>query len=55
VDPAPLSLDELARRLRAGDPPVVGRARQGWLLLDPRTLDDAEAGAAASGVIAALR
>jgi L-seryl-tRNA(Ser) seleniumtransferase len=55
VDPAPLSLDELARRLRASDPPVVGRARQGWLLLDPRTLDDAEAGAAASGVIAALR
>ncbi|HEY1597003.1 MAG TPA: L-seryl-tRNA(Sec) selenium transferase [Thermoleophilaceae bacterium] len=55
IDPAPLSLDELARRLRAGDPPVVGRARQGWLLLDPRTLDDAEAEAAASGVIAVLR
>jgi L-seryl-tRNA(Ser) seleniumtransferase len=55
VDPAPVSLDELARRLRAADPPVIGRARQGWLLLDPRTLDDAEAGAAASGVIAALR
>jgi len=55
VDPAPLSLDELARRLRGGDPPVVGRARQGWLLLDPRTLADAEAEAAASGVIAALR
>jgi L-seryl-tRNA(Ser) seleniumtransferase len=55
VDPAPLSLDELARRLRAGEPPVIGRARQGWLLLDPRTLDDAEAEAAASGVIAAVR
>ena len=55
VDPAPLSLDELSRRLRAGEPPVVGRARQGWLLLDPRTLDDAEAEAAASGVITALR
>ncbi len=55
VDPARLSLDELARRLRGGDPPVIGRARQGWLLLDPRTLDDAEAAAAVSGVIAALR
>ncbi len=55
VDPAPLGVDELARRLRLGDPPVVGRARQGWLLLDPRTLDDAEAEAVASGVIAALR
>jgi L-seryl-tRNA(Ser) seleniumtransferase len=55
VDPAPLSLDELAGRLRAGEPPVVGRARQGWLLLDPRTLDDGDARAAAGGVIAALR
>ncbi|HET8673499.1 MAG TPA: L-seryl-tRNA(Sec) selenium transferase, partial [Thermoleophilaceae bacterium] len=55
LDPAPLGLDELARRLRLGNPPVVGRARQGWLLLDPRTLDGAEAEAAASGVIAALR
>jgi L-seryl-tRNA(Ser) seleniumtransferase len=55
IDPAPLSLDELARGLRAGDPPVVGRARQGWLVLDPRTLDDAEAEAAASGVVAVLR
>ena len=55
VDPGPLSIEELGRRLRAGDPPVVGRAREGWLLLDPRTLDDDEARAAAAGVIAALR
>jgi L-seryl-tRNA(Ser) seleniumtransferase len=55
IDPAPLSLDELMRRLRAADPPLIGRARQGWLLLDPRTLDDAEAEAAASGVITVLR
>ena len=38
LDPAPLSLDELAGRLRRGDPAVVGRARDGWLLLDPRTI-----------------
>jgi L-seryl-tRNA(Ser) seleniumtransferase len=55
VDPAPLGLDELARRLRAADPPLIGRARQGWLVLDPRTLDDDEARAAVSGVITALR
>jgi L-seryl-tRNA(Ser) seleniumtransferase len=55
VDPGEIGLDELARRLRAGDPPVVGRAREGWLLLDPRTLDDAEAEAAARAVAAALR
>src|SRR5262249_34670013 len=55
VDPAPLSLDDLAQKLRAGEPPVIGRARQGWLLLDPPTLDDGEAAAVASGVIEALR
>ena len=55
VDPAPLSLDELARRLRAGDPPVIGRARDGWLILDPRTLDGASAEAAVGSVLAATR
>jgi L-seryl-tRNA(Ser) seleniumtransferase len=55
VDPGRLGLDELARRLRAADPPVVGRAREGWLLLDPRTLDDGEAEQAARAVAAALR
>jgi hypothetical protein len=33
---------------------VIGRAREGWLLLDPRTLDDAEADAAAIAVERAL-
>jgi L-seryl-tRNA(Ser) seleniumtransferase len=50
IDPAPLGLDELAARLRAGEPPVVGRAREGWLLLDPRTLTDEEAELAARRV-----
>jgi L-seryl-tRNA(Ser) seleniumtransferase len=54
VDPGELRLDELARRLRAGDPPVVGRAREGRLLLDPRTLDDDEAAAVARAVVVAL-
>jgi L-seryl-tRNA(Ser) seleniumtransferase len=53
VDPGALGLDELARRLRAADPPVIARAREGWLLLDPRTLDDAEAGDAAAAVVGA--
>jgi L-seryl-tRNA(Ser) seleniumtransferase len=54
VDPGGLSLEELARRLRAGEPPLVCRAREGWLLLDPRTLDDAEAELAARAVAHAL-
>jgi L-seryl-tRNA(Ser) seleniumtransferase len=55
VDPAPLALDELARRLRGADPPVVGRAREGWLLLDPRTLDDEGTGLAADAVVDVFR
>jgi len=54
VDPAPLALDELARRLRAGDPPVIARAQRGRLLLDPRTLDDVAARAVATRVADAL-
>jgi L-seryl-tRNA(Ser) seleniumtransferase len=54
VDPGEVGLDELAARLRMGEPPVVGRAREGWLLLDPRTLDDEQAERAARAVVAAL-
>jgi L-seryl-tRNA(Ser) seleniumtransferase len=54
VDPGRVGLDELARRLRVADPPVVGRAREGWLLLDPRTLEDEDAPGAARAVVAAL-
>ncbi|HEX8123237.1 MAG TPA: L-seryl-tRNA(Sec) selenium transferase [Solirubrobacteraceae bacterium] len=34
--------DDLAARLRAADPPVLGRIADGRLLLDPRTLADDE-------------
>jgi L-seryl-tRNA(Ser) seleniumtransferase len=54
VDPGATGLDELARRLRAADPPLVARARDGLLLLDPRTLTDAEARTAAERVVASL-
>jgi L-seryl-tRNA(Ser) seleniumtransferase len=32
------SPDELAHRLRAGDPPVIGRIEDDLFLLDPRTV-----------------
>ena len=54
VDPGSVALDELARRLRAAEPPVIARARAGWLLLDPRTLGDDDARTAARAVIGAL-
>jgi L-seryl-tRNA(Ser) seleniumtransferase len=34
---------EWAAPLRLGDPPIVGRVREGKLMLDPRTLTDGEA------------
>ena len=46
--------DELAARLRAGDPPVVGRIEDGRLLLDPRTLAEDDIDVVAGAVRAAL-
>ncbi len=48
------SPDALAARLRAGEPPVVGRIEAGRLLLDPRTLTGDELDAAGRAVAAAL-
>jgi L-seryl-tRNA(Ser) seleniumtransferase len=45
--------EELAAALRSGDPPVVGVVRDGRLLLDCRTLTDAEADEVAAAVAAA--
>ncbi|HDQ41022.1 MAG TPA: L-seryl-tRNA(Sec) selenium transferase [Desulfonatronum sp.] len=42
-----LTVDELKVRLLQIDPPLIGRIEQDYFCLDPRTLDDAEHGAAA--------
>jgi L-seryl-tRNA(Ser) seleniumtransferase len=58
VEPPAAGVDALAERLRAGDPPVIGRIADGRLLLDPRTLtaDEARlAGEAVAGALAAAR
>ncbi len=55
LDGGPAGAAGLARALRAGDPPVVGRIHAGELLLDPRTLADEEIEAAAAAVHAARR
>jgi L-seryl-tRNA(Ser) seleniumtransferase len=44
------SPEALAVRLRANDPPIVGRIQDGRLLLDPRTLADDEIALVASAV-----
>jgi len=53
IAPGPIGADALAGALRAGDPPLIGRIQDGTLLLDPRTLTDAEAELAAAAVRAA--
>jgi len=45
--------DRRSARLRAGDPPVVGRVRDGRLLLDLRTVPDDALDALVSAVVAA--
>ncbi|HET9124820.1 MAG TPA: L-seryl-tRNA(Sec) selenium transferase [Solirubrobacteraceae bacterium] len=47
--------ERLARLLRTGEPPVVGRIAGGRVLLDPRTMRDDEVEAAAHAVRAARR
>jgi L-seryl-tRNA(Ser) seleniumtransferase len=54
VDPDPLGADELTARLRAAAPPVIARIAGGRVILDPRTMSDAEAELAGDAVRAAL-
>jgi L-seryl-tRNA(Ser) seleniumtransferase len=50
VDPGEDGADVLLDRLREVDPPVVARIVRGRVVLDPRTMSDAEAGEAAAAV-----
>ncbi|HEX9705543.1 MAG TPA: L-seryl-tRNA(Sec) selenium transferase [Gemmatimonadales bacterium] len=50
-----LTADGLSARLRAGDPPVIARIQDDHVVLDPRTITDAEVPAAGRTVIAAVR
>jgi L-seryl-tRNA(Ser) seleniumtransferase len=54
VDAAELGAEQLARRLEAGEPPVVTRIHDGRVVLDPRTITDEEAETAAEAVRRAL-
>ena len=54
IRPKHLSVDELARRLRTGEPPVVGRIADDQLLIDPRTLLAGDQDRVAAALPAAL-
>jgi len=63
VDPSPLGVDELARRLRgarglhagSAGTPVIARIERERLVLDPRTMTDGDAEVAETEIVAALR
>jgi len=52
--PSAVSVDELGRRLRRGDPPIIGRIEEGALILDMLTVADDEIAALAAGIKRAI-
>jgi L-seryl-tRNA(Ser) seleniumtransferase len=54
VDPGAQGADALAARLREADPPVIARIERGRVILDPRTMSDAEAESGGEAVAAVL-
>ena len=42
IEPNPLGADALAAELRSGEPPVIARISDGRILLDPRTIEEAD-------------
>jgi len=54
VAPRAMTVDDLARRLRLGEPPVFARIQNGRLLLDPRTLQDGEEAVLVDAVVRVL-
>jgi L-seryl-tRNA(Ser) seleniumtransferase len=54
VDPGEGGADELLARLRGHEPPVIARIVRGRVVLDPRTMSDEEATAAATAAKEAL-
>jgi L-seryl-tRNA(Ser) seleniumtransferase len=54
VDPGLAGADAILARLRESDPPVIARIGRGRIILDPRTMGDPDAAAAAAAVRKAL-
>ena len=54
MTPDGVSVDELAARLRTGEPSVIARVHQGRLMLDARTVADADVTEVATALRVAL-
>ncbi len=55
VSPQGMGVEDLERRLRAGEPPVVARIADGRLLIDPRTLTESDEREVVEALAAASR
>ena len=54
VEPGEVGADALLARMREAEPPVIARIVKGRVVLDPRTMTDADADAASAAVRAAI-
>ena len=54
VTVVPKSCDDTLAALRANDPPIIARASEGKVVLDPRTIDDGEVKIVAEAVAKTL-
>ena len=54
IKPSNISVNELEKRLRLGDPPVIARIKGDSLLIDARTVQDGEVKVLVSGIVAAF-
>lgn len=54
IKPGNISVNELEERLRKGDPPIIARISEGYLVIDARTISDRDAGVVTKGLRAAL-
>lgn len=55
VKPSSISVNELERRLRAWNPPVIARIKEDLLLLDARTINDKEIAVIVAAAASALK
>lgn len=55
IKPEKISVNFLEERLRKGEPPVVARIKDGFLVIDARTISDDEVAPLVRGIKAALR
>lgn len=54
IRPGNISINELEERLRKGEPPIIARIKEGYLIIDARTISSREVAVVVKGVKSAL-